>query len=41
MELYCLKCKTYTRNINPQGLNVQYVIVKNLNLLKNKKQVDY
>ena len=52
MESYCLKCKKYTKLINPQlsstsngktmyYQNVQYVIVKNVNLLKNRKQKDY
>ena len=52
MESYCLKCKNYTKNINPQVSstsnsklmiyqNVQYAVAKNLNLLINKKQVDY
>ena len=52
MESYYLKCKKYTKNINPQVsspsngklmiiLNLQYVAVENLNLLINKKQKDY
>ena len=52
MELYCLKCKKYTKNINPQvssTSNGKFMILskceksksKNLNLLKNKKQMDY
>ena len=52
MESYCLKCKKHTGNTNPRVSstsngkvmyyrNAQYVIVKNLNLLINKKQVDY
>ena len=49
MESYCLKCEKYTKNINPQVSStsngkmiiMQYVIVKNLNLLKNKKQKNY
>ena len=51
MESYCLKCKTYTKNINSQvssTSNGKLILSKcaicgskNLNLLKNKKQVDY
>ena len=52
MELYCLKCKTYTKNINPQvssTSNGKRMILskcaicgrKILNLLKNKKQKEY
>ena len=52
MESYCLKCKKYTKNINPQvssTSNGKFMILskcaicssKNLNSLKNKKQVDY
>ena len=52
MESYCLKCKKYTKNINQQVSstsngklmilsNLQYVVAKNLNLLKNKKQKEY
>ena len=52
MESHCLKCKKYTKKINPQVSstsngklmilsNVQYVVAKNLNLLINKKQEDY
>ena len=50
MESYCLKCKKHTKNIDPYLVlvmvnsyyqNVQYLVVKNLNLLVNKKQVDY
>ena len=52
MKSYCLKCKKNTKNINSkvsavvmvgqwyyQG--VQYVVVKNPDLLKIKKQKDY
>ena len=52
MKSYCLKCKKNTENINSkvsavvmvgqwyyQG--VQYVVVKNPDLLKIKKQKDY
>ena len=52
MESYCLKCKEYTGNIDPQVSstgnnkiiyyqNVQYVVLKNVDLLKIKKQKDY
>ena len=51
MKLYCLKCRKNTENINPRVSktskkqsyyqNVQYVIVKNQDLLKIKKQKDY
>ena len=52
MESYCLKCKKYTKNINPQvssTSNGKFMILskcaicnsKKPNLLKNKKQVDY
>ena len=51
MESYCLKCTKYTKNINSQASitsngklmilsKMQYVIVKNLNLLIKKKQKD-
>ena len=51
MESYCLKCTKYTKNINSQVSitsngkliilsKMQYVIVKNLNLLIKKKQKD-
>ena len=51
MESYCLKCKKHTKNINPQvssTSNGKFMILskcaicnsKNLNSLKNKKQVD-
>ena len=54
MESYCLhvKCKEYTKNINPQvsSTNNDKLMIlskcaiygsKNLNLLKNKKQKEY
>ena len=52
MESYCLKCRKNTENINPEVSassngrvmilsNVQYLVVKNPNLLKIKKQKDY
>ena len=52
MESYCLKCKKYTKNINPQVSSSSKgklmilskcanLILKNLNLLKNKNQKDY
>ena len=52
MESYCLKCKKHTKNIDPQvssTSNGKFMILskcaiygnKNLNLLINKKQVDY
>ena len=52
MVSYCLKCKKCTKNINPQVSNtsngklmmcknVQYLTVKNQDLLKNKKQKGY
>ena len=52
MDTYCLKCKKHTKNINLQVSsinngnvmilsNVQYVVVKNQDLLKTKKQKDY
>ena len=52
MESYCLKCKKYTKNIDPQVFstsNGKVVISwkcaicnsKNLNLLTVKKQKDY
>ena len=48
MESYCLKFKRHTENIDPKFLlvvmagqwyyqSVQYVVVKNLDLLKNQK----
>ena len=51
MESYCLKCKKYTKNINPQVSSTSNGRVmklskcaicssKNLNLLINKKQKD-
>ena len=39
MLSYCLKCKN-TKSINPKTVilsNVLYVVLKNQNLLKNKK----
>ena len=52
MESYCLKCKKNTENINPEISitsngkamilsNCAYVVVKNADLLKTKKQKDY
>ena len=53
MKSYCLKCRKDTENINPRVLgtstgkamillsNVQYVAVKNQDLLKIKRQKDY
>ena len=53
MLSYCLKCKKNTESINPKVSatgngrtmtyyqNVLYTVVKNQNLLKNKKQVQY
>ena len=52
MKFYCLKCRKDTENINPRVSNtsngktkflsnVQYVVVKNQDLLKIKKQKDY
>ena len=52
MKSYCLKCRKNTENINTRVSkktmvehwyyqNVQYVVVKNQNLLKIKKQKDY
>ena len=52
MESCCLKCKKYTKNINPQvssASNGKLMILskcaicnsKNLNLLISKKQKDY
>ena len=52
MESYCLKCKKNTENIDPEVSStsnsremilssVQYVVVKNPDLLKIKKQKDY
>ena len=52
MKSYCLKCRKNTENVNPRVSktskveqwyyqNVQYVIVKNQDLLKIKKQKDY
>ena len=51
MLSYCLRCKRNTESINPKVLkttndkaiilsNVLYVVVKNQNLLKSKKQKD-
>ena len=50
--LYCLKCTKNTENINQRVLktkndnimilqNDQYVLVQNLDLLKNRKHVGY
>ena len=51
MKSYCLKCRKNTENINPRVSktsngranvqNVQYMTVKNQDLLKIKKQKDY
>ena len=52
IESYCFKCKKYTKNIDPKVSgtsngkqwyyqNVLYPIVRNLDLLKIKKQKDY
>ena len=52
MESYCLKWRKDTENINPKFQmlvmvgqwyyqNVQYVVIKNQDLLKIKKQNDY
>ena len=52
MKSYCLKCRKDTENINPRVSktsnnrkwyyqSVQYVEVKNQDLLKIKKQKDY
>ena len=52
MKLRCLKCRENTENINPRVSktsvleqwyyqNLQYVIVKNEDLLKTKKQIGY
>ena len=50
MLSYCLKCKKKKKNtgsIDPKvsatsnGRTMPYVVVKNQNLLKNKKQKDY
>ena len=52
MRSYCLKCRKDTENINPKVSNpgngrtmilskLQYVVSKNQDLLKIKKQKDY
>ena len=51
MKSHCLKCRKNTENINQEFQkqvmvqqyyqNVQYVVVKNQNLLKIKKQKNY
>ena len=52
IESYCLKCKKHTENISPQVSSTNngklmilskcaICIVKNLNLLINKKEKDY
>ena len=52
MKSYCLKCRKNTENINPRVSktnnvkksyyqNMQYMIVKNQDLSKIKKQKDY
>ena len=51
MKSYCLKCRKNTQNINPRVSktgngrtmvlqNAEYVMVKNMDLLKIKKQKD-
>ena len=50
-ETYCLLCRKYAKNTNPRIVKsknersynqiVQYVVVKNLDLLKNNKRKDY
>ena len=50
-ETYCLACRKYTKSINPKIVRnkhnrsmiqyAQYVVVKNLDLLKNIKQWNY
>ena len=44
MKSYCLKCRKDTKNIKPKISNTsngQYVVVKNQDLLKSKKQKEY
>ena len=50
MESYCVRCKKYTKNINPRVLNTsngktmilsKCAKLKNQDLLKIKKQKDY
>ena len=47
MESYWLKCKKNTENVDPEVSstsnyqNVQYVVLKNPDLLNTKKQKDY
>ena len=51
MKSYCLKCRKDTENIDPRVSNtsnnrktyqnVQYVVVKNQDLLKFRKEKDY
>ena len=52
MLSFCLKCKRNTESVDPKFSatsnsrtmilsNVLYVVLKNQNLLKNKKQKDY
>ena len=52
MESYCAKCNKYTKNINPRvpctsngkamiSQNVQYAVIKNQDLSKIKKEMDY
>ena len=52
MLSYCLKCRKNTKSINPRvsktnngkticTQNALYVVLKNQDLLKNKKQVEY
>ena len=51
-ETYCLACRKYTENTNPKIVTnrqnrlmiqsiVQYKVVKNLDLLKNKEHWEY
>ena len=47
MPSYCLTCRKNTQSIDPvvlktsNGKTMLYVVVKNKNLLKNKKQKGY
>ena len=51
-ETYCLSCRKYTKNTDPRIVkskngrsmiqsNSQYVVVKNLDLLRNNKRKDF
>ena len=51
-ETYCLACRKYAKSINPKIVRnkhnrsmynqiVQYVVIRNLDLLKNKKHWEY